>query len=174
MSILKFLGLQTDQASAAEEGDTVLRLQEALEDLKPAKARYITSFALILGRVAGADGQISDTELKEIDRIIRVEGGLDDKQANLVLELTRNRDLQGQAVDTLVTGEFGRVASREQKTQLLNCLFAVAAAEGNVSEVEEDMIHLISGEISLPERDFIGVRYRYLKYLPTKSKSTFR
>jgi uncharacterized tellurite resistance protein B-like protein len=173
MSILKFLGLQTDP-SPTEEGDTALRLQEALEHLEPAKARYITSFALILGRVAGADDAISEKELQEIDRIIRVEGGLDDKQASLVLELTRNRDVLGQAVDSLVTGQFGRVASREQKTQLLNCLFSVAAAEGNVSEVEEDMIHMISGEINLPERDFIGVRYRYLKYLPAKSKSTFR
>lgn len=174
MSILKFLGIEADKEDGGNELDAVRLIREGLENLGQAKARYITAFALILGRVAAADNEISDEELREIDRIIRAEAGLDDKQAKLVVELTRNLALLEDTVETLVTAEFGRVASREQKTQLLNCLFSVAAAEGDISGVEEEMIHMIASEISLPQRDFIGVRYRYLKYITSRTKATSR
>ena len=172
MSILKFLGLE--EAGTTVESEAVRHLREGLDSLGPNKARYIAAFAHILGRVAGADEQISEEECRVIERVLVEEGGLDARQAALVLDIARNRNLLGDTADYLVTAEFAAIASREQKTQLLNCLFSVAAAENNISEVEQDVIHAIASEIQLPERDFIGVRYRYLKYLPKRAKSTFR
>ena len=166
MSILKFLGLEEDrQAASTPETEAIRNIRQELGRLGSGKARYIVSFAHILGRVAHADESISSEELAAIDQIVRSEAQLDDKQAKIVLDLTRNRAALEDTVDSLVTAEFSRVANREQKVQLVNCLFSVAAAEGNISKVEEEMIRQISNEIRLPERDFVAVRYSYLKHL---------
>ena len=172
MSILKFLGLEDDgQAVSALESETIRRLRQELGRLGSGKARYIASFAHILGRVAQADECISAQELAAIEEAVRNEAHLDDRQTAIVMDLTRNRGALEDTVDTLVTAEFSRVANREQKAQLVNCLFAVAAAEGDISKVEEDTIRQISNEIRLPERDFTVVRYRYLKHLHRSAKA---
>ncbi|HVN78902.1 MAG TPA: TerB family tellurite resistance protein [Terriglobia bacterium] len=56
-------------------------------------------------------------------------------------------------------------ASREQKLSLLHCLYAVSAASGSVSGVEENEIRQIAGELNLRHEDYISVRLQYRDYL---------
>ena len=61
----------------------------------------------------------------------------------------------------LVTRAFNKVASREQKLQLMDCLFAVTAAEDGISTVEDNEIRQISKELLFEHRDYIAVRLRH-------------
>jgi uncharacterized tellurite resistance protein B-like protein len=64
-----------------------------------------------------------------------------------------------------VTQEFNRMATVEQKLSLLQCLFAVAAADKVISSVEDREIRLINDELQLTHDQYISTRYNFREYL---------
>ena len=87
-------------------------------------------------------------------------------QAALVVEIASHQnELFGGTENFLVAREFNKIATRQQKLRLLECLFAVAAADGTVSTVEDDEIRRISNELCLTHADFIGVRSGFREHL---------
>jgi uncharacterized tellurite resistance protein B-like protein len=73
--------------------------------------------------------------------------------------------LLGGTENFLVTREFDRIATREQKLALVDCLFAVAAAEDGISTVEDNEIRQIVEELHLDHPDFIAVRSKWKDHL---------
>jgi uncharacterized tellurite resistance protein B-like protein len=65
----------------------------------------------------------------------------------------------------VVSREFNKIATRQQKLALLDCLFAVSAAEGLISHDEDNEIRRISRELILEHRDFIAVRSAWREQL---------
>jgi uncharacterized tellurite resistance protein B-like protein len=169
MSILRLLGLD------GEPKEGVRPLQDALTALGSSRATCIAAFTDILVRVAAADGVFSAEEVREILRILKDEGSLTEPNRRLLLEAALRRERDDEITDAVVAAEFGRLADRDQKSALLNGLFAVAAAEGDISPEEEDTIKRIAAEMQIPDRDFVAVRYRYLKHLRGfRAKATWR
>jgi uncharacterized tellurite resistance protein B-like protein len=158
MGIRSFLGLPEKQA-ANSETDAVRKVVEALDHLEEDQARFIAAFGYILGRVAHADLKISPAETAAMEQIVSEHGKLPAEQAMIVVQMAKTRNqLFGGTENFLVTREFHRIATREQKLALLDSLFAVAAAEGHVSGVEDNEIRQIASELRLDHPDFIAVR----------------
>ncbi len=175
MSILKFLGLDRPAgaapdaiagADAAAETDTVRKIVQALEGLDPDRARYIAGFAFILSRVANADLDVSGEETRAMERIMVEEGGLPAEQALLVVHMAKMQNqLFGGTENFLVTREFNRIATREQKLALLECLFAVSSADDSISTVESNEVRRIASQLKLSHADYIAARSAYRDYL---------
>ncbi len=168
-SILKYLGLDAEASPKAREvsqTEAIRQITQELDHLDPDKARYVAKFAYILNRVANADLDISDEETREMERIVREVGGLPEEQAIVVVHMAKTRNLVFGGTDNfLVTREFNRVATEEQKLQLLECLFAVSAAEGGITGVEDNEIRQVSKELLMEHRQYISVRLKYKKDL---------
>ena len=172
MTILEFLGLKKESLEVARaqpegpETETVRKIIAQLDQLEPEKARYIAAFAYILSRVAHADLGISEEETREMERIVKEQAGLAQEEVILVVQMakTQNR-LFGGTENFLVTREFNKIASRDQKIALLHCLFAVSSSDKTVSVVEESEIRQIASELKLRHKDFIDVRLRYRHHL---------
>jgi uncharacterized tellurite resistance protein B-like protein len=168
-SILNFLGIESqasEKARNAAQTEAVRQITEELEHLPPDKARYVAKFAYILSRVANADLKISHAETREMERIVREVGGLPEEQAVVVVHAAKTRNLVFGGTDNfLVTREFNNVASREEKLRLLDCLFAVSAAEDGITTVEDNEIRQVSKELLLEHRDYIAVRIRHKEHL---------
>ncbi|HEY2844392.1 MAG TPA: TerB family tellurite resistance protein [Bryobacteraceae bacterium] len=165
MSLRSFLGLP-EQHAAAGDTETVRKVVAALDQLERARARFIAAFGYILGRVANADMNISPEETRAMERILMERGGLPEEQALIVAQTAKTRaHLFGGTENFLVTREFSRIATREEKLTLLDCLFAVAAAEDGVSAVEDNEIRQITTELGLDHPDFIAVRSRWKDHL---------
>lgn len=148
------------------ETDTVRKIVQQLDNLEPERARYIAAFAYILNRVARADMHVSDVEVREIERQVIRLSGLPDEQAVLVVQIAKTQaTLFGGTENFLVTQEFNRMASIEQKLALLDCLFAVAAADKVISSVEDREIRLINDELLLTHDQYIGARFKFRQYL---------
>lgn len=173
MSILRFFGLQPPgSAPAAPETETVRKIVDALEQLDPEQARYIAAFAYILSRVARADLKISEPETRAMERIV-MEHGLPEEQAILVVQIAKSQSrLFGGTENFVVTREFNKIATREQKLALLDCLYAVAASETLVSMTEDNEIRQITSELRLDHRDFIAVRSKHRDQLSVLHKPT--
>ncbi len=171
MGLLDLLGMGADaREERRSEGDTrtVRKIVKRLEALEPDEARYLASFAYILGRVAMADREVTPDEDAEMERIVAQVGGLGGDLAVLVIQIAKSQALLfGGTEDYLVTREFGRVATLSQKRNLMRCLFAVAAADGVVAVVEENEIARIATEIKLPRGEMIAAKEPYVDKLET-------
>ena len=163
MSILDWLhASQHPGAQAPGDTETVRRIVGELERLDPSVARYLAAFAYVLSRVANADLQVSDVETVKMVEIVQRVGQLSEAQAILVVEIakTQNR-LFGGTEDFLVTREFREIATDVQRRQLLDCLFAIAAADNEISAEEEAQIWEIATELGVEHADYVAVRLRY-------------
>jgi uncharacterized tellurite resistance protein B-like protein len=149
-----------------DETETVRKIVRQLDNLEPHHARFIAAFAYILSRVARADMNISDAETEEMERQVIRLSGLPEEQAVLVVQIAKTQaTLFGGTENFLVTQEFKDMASADQRLALLDCLFAVAAADKVISAVEEREIRLINDELQLTHEQFIAARYNFRPYL---------
>jgi uncharacterized tellurite resistance protein B-like protein len=149
-------------AAAAGDTDTVRRIVAALDQLEPARARYLAAFAYVLSRVAGADLEISDVETARMIELLQRVGHLPEAQAILVVEVAKRQNrLFGGTENFLVTREFRDIASDAERQELLDCLFAVSAADDAVSGEEEAQIWQIARELGFSHDEYIRVRMAY-------------
>jgi uncharacterized tellurite resistance protein B-like protein len=168
VSLLKWLGLSEDQAPAV---DSVAEIERALTELEPADARYLACVAYILHRVARADHVITDDEAALIERLVAEHGGLSPDRARLVARIAQTENLRhGGTEDFIVTRQFAASASREQKLALLDCLFAVSAADESIRTVEDNEIRRVASEIGLEHGDYIRVRGSHVHHLEARKK----
>ncbi len=172
MSFLKFLGLEPKEPEpGTPETETVRKITEALDQMEPERARYIAAFSYVLSRAARADLHISAMETRAMERVVMEHSGLPEEQAILAVQIAKSQNrLFGATEDFIVTREFNQIATREQKLALLDCLFAVAAAEGMISIEEDNTIRQITSELRLDHRDFIDVRSTYRDHLSVLQK----
>jgi uncharacterized tellurite resistance protein B-like protein len=160
--MLGFGDADENRVAGAGDTDTVRKIVAKLDHLDPDRARFVASFAYILSRVAHADLQVSDDETRAMERIVVEHGHLPEDQAIIVVQMAKTQNLLfGGTENFLVTREFNRIAGRDEKIALLDCLFAVSAADRSISTVESNVIRQIADELKLDHRDYIDVRSRY-------------
>ena len=158
------LGL--DDAAAQDEGPLRETLR-ALDHLEPERARYLAAFAYLLGRVAHADRDVSDEEIRAMERLVQQHGGLTSEQSILVVQLARTNNLLfGGTADFIVAREFSAVASYEEKLALMRCLFALAAVDARISTSEEGELHRIANELRVNRADLVALRVAHQRHLP--------
>ena len=149
-----------------DETETVRKIVRQLDNLEPQHARYIAAFAYILSRVADADMKISDAATREMEQELVRLSNLTAEQAILVVQIAKTQaTLFGGTENFLVTEEFSEMASPEQKLALLDCLFAVAAADKSISSAEDREIGLIADELQLTRNDYLAARFKFRQYL---------
>ena len=172
MSILEFLGLKKKkEEEASTETESVRKIVQKLDQMEPERAKYIASFAYLLSRVANADMNISEEETTAMEALVKEQGGLDEEQAILVVQMAKTHaKLFGGTENFLVTREFNELASRDQKLNLLRCLFAVSAADESISSMEDNEISRIASELQLDHREYTALKAEFKDYLAVLKK----
>lgn len=159
MSILRWLGLGGE---AEPEHNELGEIEAALEAHGPERARYLACFAYILTRAAKADHHVSEAEAALMERIVAERAGVDAAQAALIVRIAREAGRSRGTDDYLIAREFERVASRDEKLKLLDCLFAIAAADASIKTIEDNEVRRVASELKLEHADYIEVRQRHL------------
>ena len=170
MPILDYLGLtgtaDAVRGNASPEADAIRHIVGALEALPEDRARYLAAFAYVLGRAAHADSHVSAEETRKMEEIVRFLGHLPEPQALLVVEMAKHQvRLFGGAQNYLVTRRFRDLSTSEQRIELLECVFAVSAADASISVVEESEARRISKELGLDHEEFVRARAAYVEHL---------
>ena len=163
MSLLRFLGIaKTEAAPGAGETRSVREIAAKLERLPPETARFLAGFAYVLARVANADLVIAESEAEEIGRTVRLLAGLSTDEADLVVEIAKSQArLLGGTENYVVTREFRRASTPLQRAQLLECLYAVTAADGTISSAESREIANVAEELGFTRAEANALRARY-------------
>jgi uncharacterized tellurite resistance protein B-like protein len=159
--------LGVDRQENVEQNPALRAVLDALEQLEPARARYLAQFAYLLGRVAHADQHVSAEEMHTMEQLVAREGDIPLDQAMLVVGLAKTSNLLFGGTDNfLVARDFAADATTEQKLALLRCLFAVSVAEGDISIAEEREIQRIARELRIEHREVVKLRLHYRQHLP--------
>jgi uncharacterized tellurite resistance protein B-like protein len=151
-----FTGESTEQVarptSPAEdqETETVRRIVAKLESLPADQARLLASAAYVLARTANADLDITDEETRAMERLLVERVGIDEAQAVIVVEIAKMQARTvGGTEDYLVTREFRRLSTPEQRAGVLRAAFLIGAANGSISSEENAVINQIAEQFDL-------------------------
>jgi uncharacterized tellurite resistance protein B-like protein len=167
MSLLRFLGLADRGAKREQsESETVHRIASQLERLDPTQAKYLAAFAYVLARIANADLRIDAAETAEMEGAVHRIAGLTEAEAALVVQIAQSqaRNLGG-TQDYVVTRQFRQISTREQRADLLQCLYAVAAADGSIRAEESAEIVKIGEELGFTRAEANSLRGQYREKL---------
>ena len=101
-----------------------------------------------------------------MERLVAERAGLPPSQAALVVKIATAHGVRhGGTEDFLVTREFARIADRDQRLALLDCLFELSSADRSIVILEDNEVRRIASELKLEHADFISARAAYLQHL---------
>ena len=155
-------------AAPTPEGDTatVRRIVGQLEALPPDRARLLAGAAYVVSRAANADLEITDDEVDLMERTLVERTGVTEAEAVIVVEIARQQArMFGSTEDYLVTREFKRVSTPEQRLGVLRACFQVAAANDEISSPESAVLSEIAAELDIEPADFDAVRSEHREQL---------
>ena len=128
--------------SPEAETATVRKIVARLEELPPDRARLLAGAAYVVTRAANADLEVTDEEAVVIERALVERTGITEAEAVIVVEVARQQArLFGSTEDYLVTREFKRVATPEQRLGVMRACFLVAAADDEISSPESAVLN---------------------------------
>ena len=147
------------------ETESVRILAAALSAMPPARARYIASFAYLLGRAAHATGSMSASEREAILKIAEA-GGLEPATAPMVVDLAATLAGEfGATEDFLVTREFKAISTTEERERLLRCVFLVMAADDEIDATESWLANRLAEELDVERPDLNAIRNEFYEQL---------
>ncbi len=130
------------------------------EDVDAATLNRYTLFGAVLGRVADAEGGISDEESARIRDLLAGRFELRPPLLDWVVQSVREASTAGMDRQALLS-EYNRIADMDQRKRLLRAAFAVAAADGTVSREELEELQLISNFLWIDRRELADIRREF-------------
>jgi uncharacterized tellurite resistance protein B-like protein len=161
-ALRRLLGIDSDAPDEARDTATVRRIAASLDALPVAEARFLAAFAYVLARVARSDLDVSAVETDQMGRLVRECSTLSEAQALLVVQMAKTQAIAlGGTENYLVTRQFKELSNRAQRVDMLRCMFAVAAADQNISHVENTEITAIGLELGFGGEEIASIRAAY-------------
>lgn len=150
-------------SSRPEDEVQVLRdIISKVDQLPEDRANYIASFAFLLGRVAYADLKTSKEEVERIEKLIVERFDLDQSQAILICNMAvHQNEMFGATENYLVAREFKAVTTLQERCELIDFLFQVAAADDSISSAEEAEINQMASELEISKDRLVEIRSKY-------------
>lgn len=174
MNWQKILGITTSGTSNddLEKGTLYHELEQLFSDLPEEEIRFIAGFAGLLGRVALSDMRLEPEEVSKIREILNTRTSLTPERIDRILELIRlQADQLFGSENIYYVRLINDTADRSRKMEVLDALFAVAAANDSITTEEEAELRLIADSLGLYHSEYIRVRLRYRDQLDVLKKS---
>lgn len=156
----------TAAPTAEAETATVRKIVARLEAMPPDRARLLAGAAYVVTRAANADLHVSDEEAAVIERALVEKTGISEAEAVIVVEVARQQArLFGSTEDFLVTREFRRVATPEQRLGVMRACFLATAANDEIDAAESAVLNQIATELEIDPTDYDAIRAEHREQL---------
>ncbi len=116
----------------------------------------------LMAKIAHIDGELSDDEFEAMVQTIQSHWSLDDEAASFVVDVALAAVDETYDIDRIMR-ELATAASNSERRQFLTALFAVAAADGEISMNEHEEIRVISRGLKLTHQDFINAKLQVIR-----------
>jgi uncharacterized tellurite resistance protein B-like protein len=166
VSLLQWLGLSGSNGPDAREPDSLREIADRVATLPAEEARFVAAFAYLLARVAGADLRIGSEEQTTIAARLEAATGVGAERAQMLAEaaIAAARH-HAPSDDHLVARTYRSMSTDEERRQLVRCLYAVAAADARITNLEDNEIFEIAAEIGLARTEVVGIRAEFREML---------
>ncbi len=144
------------------------KIKAALQDLfetdsaagvEDSQEAYALTAAALMVEVIAADYERKPEERAALLRVVRDSFGLDPAAAEALL--TKAEKTHQQSTDYFrFTSQINRVCSQDEKVRLIENLWRVAYADGELQDVEDHVIRRIADLIHVPHMEFIAAKHR--------------
>ncbi|MDA8202627.1 MAG: TerB family tellurite resistance protein [Chloroflexi bacterium] len=144
---------------ADSETATVRKIVAQLDAMPPDRARLLAGAAYVVSRAANADLAITPDEVALMERTLIERTGVSEAEAVVIVEIARQQArLFGSTEDYLVTREFKRVSTPEQRLGVLRACFLVAASDDEISSPESAVLNEIAAELDVEPAELDAIR----------------
>ena len=124
-----------------------------------AETRRLCILGGLMGIVAQADGEIDPRELNEIRAQLRMRDNFDSESLEILMSIIEEESVRGLDRASLIA-EYAAEAAFEDRIELLDLLFAVAAADQALTFAELEELRAISAALGLSHRQYIDAKLR--------------
>jgi uncharacterized tellurite resistance protein B-like protein len=136
-----------------------LELNEGELKLSDDKLRKLRLAGGIMARVARVDEEVTETEFNQIVEVLQAEWKIPREEATFVAEVAVSDTAAEMDRFYLIDG-FMKVCSSAELIEFLDVLFAVAAADAEISYDETEEIRSIATAFNLPHKYFIKAKLK--------------
>ena len=148
-----------------DSGHSQLRneLREELPELSDEKATEVACIAGLMARVAYVDFKLEDRELSHIN--------LEDEVVQRISDVAIRhiRELAG-LENHLYVYPLREILDKQQRFNIVEALFALAAADEVVENIESEEIRLIASGLELSDQHFLAARAKVIGHLKALQK----
>ena len=123
------------------------------------ETRRICVLGGLMGVVAQADGEIDGKELEEIRTQLRIRNNFDPESLEILMIIIEEESVRGLDRASLIS-EYSAYATFDERVDLMDLLFAVAAADRALTYTELEELRGISAALGLSHRQYIDAKLR--------------
>ncbi len=156
-----------------DSGHSQLRneLREELPELSDEKATEVACIAGLMARVAYVDFKLEDRELSHIKSSLKEWTNLEDEVVQRISDVAIRhiRELAG-LENHLYVYPLREILDKQQRFNIVEALFALAAADEVVENIESEEIRLIATGLELSDQHFLAARAKVIGHLKALQK----
>jgi uncharacterized tellurite resistance protein B-like protein len=130
-------------------------------NLSDEKVYYLCLLGVLLASVAHADGNFDDREKKSLRKILKEEFTFDGKELKVLLEIVEEQAKKGFDFHEVVT-HVNQMLRDNEKIKLVDCFFAIAIADGEISHDENEEVRRITKAMHVPHQIFKASKMKAL------------
>ncbi|MGV7221576.1 MAG: TerB family tellurite resistance protein [Nitrospinales bacterium] len=156
--------------------DTVLRKVELKTESRGNKINidddqlyFICLFGTLLASVAYVDDNFDANEKKALKKRLNERFSFNKNDLSILFEIIEEQARQGIDRHDVVT-EFNRIVSYNDRLNTVDCFFAIASADGDISHDEMEEIRDITKAMRIPHKAFITSKLKFLNKLRSGKK----
>ncbi len=122
---------------------------------------FICLVGTLMAAVAHVDDHFDPAEKKALKRCLTSQFSLKGKELTLLFEVVEEQARQGFDFHEVAT-ELNRVASYNDRIHLMECLFEISIADGEMVHEEAEEVRRITKALRIPHKTFIEYKVRAL------------
>jgi uncharacterized tellurite resistance protein B-like protein len=130
-------------------------------NLSEEKLYFICLIGTLMATIAHVDEHFDPAEKKVLKRCLTDQFSLKGNELTLLLQVVEEQAHQGFDFHEVVT-EINRIASYNDRIHLMECLFEVSIADGEMVHDEAEEIRRITKALRIPHKTFIECKVRSL------------
>jgi uncharacterized tellurite resistance protein B-like protein len=130
-------------------------------NLSEEKLYFICLIGTLIATIAHVDEHFDPAEKKALKRCLTDQFSLKGNELTLLFQVVEEQARQGFDFHEVVT-EINRIASYNDRLHLMECLFEVSIADGEMAHDEAEEIRRITKALRIPHKTFIEYKVRAL------------
>ena len=135
-------------------------------DLEDDNVYFICLFGALLASVAQVDDHFHEEEKKALQKILKERFELSAGEQKLLLGVIEEQAKHGFDFHEVVT-EFNSRVSYNDRVSAVDCFWAIAVADGEISHAENEEVRRITKAMHIPHQVFKESKKKFIKQLKT-------